>query len=189
MTKKELRRIFKESRKSLSVHEIEKLNDLILIYFQKLELPFLNCVHSYIPSLKLAEPDTSNIIRYLKFKNPSLKVGVPKVDVHSGNMIHYHLKDDMDMITNEFGIDEPEDGETITEKEIEVVLVPLLAFDKKGFRVGYGKGYYDKFLARCNPYVIKIGLSFYEPVDAIEDINPFDIPLDFCVTPQKLYTF
>lgn len=189
MTKKELRHIFKESRKVISVHEIEKFNDLILINFQKIEFPFLNCVHSYIPSLKLAEPDTTNIIRFLKFKNPSLKIAIPKVDIHSGNMVHYHFKDDMEMITNEFGIAEPAEGEMITEKEIEMVLVPLLAVDKKGFRVGYGKGYYDRFLARCNPYVIKVGLSFYKPVDEIEDINAFDIPLDFCVTPQKIYTF
>jgi 5-formyltetrahydrofolate cyclo-ligase len=189
MKKKELRRIFKESRKALSIDEIEKFNDLILINFQKLELPFLNCVHSFIPSLKLAEPDTTNIIRFLKFKNPHIKIAIPKVDIHSGNMVHYHFEDDMEMITNEFGIEEPLAGEMITEKEIEMVLVPLLAFDKRGFRVGYGKGYYDKFLARCNPYVIKIGLNFYDPVDEISDINAFDIPLDFCVTHHEIYAF
>ena len=189
MTKIELRHIFKEKRKALSVHEIEKFNDLILINFQKLELPFLNCVHSYTPSLKLAEPDTTNIIRFLEFKNPSIKIVVPKIDIHSGNMIHYHLTDDTEMIANEFGIDEPVHGEMISEKEIEMALIPLLAFDKKGFRVGYGKGYYDKFLAQCNSNVIKLGLSFYDPVNEIEDINAFDIPLNFCVTPQKLYTF
>lgn len=189
MTKKELRNQFKARRKSLSLHEIEKFNDLNLINFQKIQLPFINCVHSYVPSLRLAEPDTSNIIRFLKFKNPTIKIVVPKIDVHSGFMVHYYFEDDMEMITNEFGIEEPSGGEFITEDAIEMALVPLLAFDKRGFRVGYGKGYYDKFLARCNPNTIKIGLSFYEPVDEIKDINAFDIPLNFCVTPQKLYSF
>ena len=63
MKKQELRDIFKEKRKTLSVHDIEKFNDLILINFQKLKLPFINCVHTYIASLKLGEPDTATIIR------------------------------------------------------------------------------------------------------------------------------
>jgi len=189
MTKSELRYLFKARRKSLSLHEIEKFNDLNLINFQKIQLPFINCAHSYVPSLRLSEPDTSNIIRFLKFKNPTIKIVIPKIDVHSGSMVHYHFKDDMEMIINEFGIDEPNEGDSITEEEIEMVLVPLLAFDKRGYRVGYGKGYYDKFLARCDSNTIKIGLSFYDPVDEIKDINAFDIPLNFCVTPQKLYSF
>jgi 5-formyltetrahydrofolate cyclo-ligase len=81
------------------------------------------------------------------------------------------------------------DGIDMFPTEIDLVLVPLLTFDKRGHRVGYGKGYYDKFLARCNPYVIKIGLNFYDPVDEISDINAFDIPLDFCVTHHEIYAF
>ena len=73
--------------------------------------------------------------------------------------------------------------------EIDLVLVPLLAFDKNGYRVGYGKGYYDKFLSNCRPDVIKIGLSFFDAVDEIEDIDDYDLPLNFCVTPQRLYDF
>ena len=189
MKKNDLRHIFKASRKTLSLHEIEKFNDLNLINFQKLQLPFINCAHSYVSSLRLAEPDTAKIISFLKFKNPFIKIVIPKIDVDSGNMVHYHFKDDMEMMINEFGIDEPQGGDIINEKEIEMVLVPLLAFDKRGYRVGYGKGYYDKFLARCDSNTIKIGLSFYGPVDEIKDINAFDIPLDFCVTPEKLYAF
>lgn len=189
MTKLELRNIYKEKRKELSIHAIEKFNDLILINFQKSELPFINCVHTYLPSLKLAEPDTAKIIRYLEFKNPLLKIAIPKIDIHTAKMIHYHFDEEIEMITNAYGIDEPKDGELISEKEIDLVLIPLLAFDKKGYRVGYGKGYYDRFLSHCNPLVIKAGLSFFEPLDEIEDINGFDIPLNFCVTPQKLYIF
>ena len=68
-------------------------------------------------------------------------------------------------------------------------MIPLLAFDKKGFRVGFGKGYYDKFLARCKPNVIKAGLSFFDPVDEINDISGFDIPLNFCITPKEIFSF
>ena len=73
--------------------------------------------------------------------------------------------------------------------KIDVVFVPLLAFDKNGHRIGYGKGYYDKFLSSCKPDIIKIGLSFYEAEEAFQDVYPSDIPLDYCVTPKKVYRF
>lgn len=189
MTKKELRKIYKEKRRLLSHHDIEKFNDLILINFQKAEIPFINCVHTYLPSLRLGEADTANIIRYLQFKNPSLKIVIPKIDIHTGLMNHYHYNKQTELINNAFGIDEPKEGTLIPESEIDLVLVPLLAFDKNGYRVGYGKGYYDKFLPQCKPGVIKAGLCFFETVESIEDINTFDIPLNFCITPLKLYTF
>ncbi len=189
MTKKELRNIFKEKRKALSVHAIEKFNDLILINFQKLKLPLVQCVHTYVASLKLGEPDTSTIVRYLQFKNPLIKIVIPKVDIHSGSISHYHFDERVELITNAYGIDEPKEGNLISEDEIDLVLIPLLAFDKKGFRVGFGKGYYDKFLARCKPNVIKTGLSFFEPVDEISDISGFDIPLNFCITPKEIFSF
>ena len=189
MTKKELRKMYKEKRIALSIHTIEKFNDLILIHFQKLDLPFLNCLHTYLPSLQQAEPETAKIIRFLEFKNPLLKIVIPKIDIHLGNMQHYHYHDDVELIKNAFGIDEPKEGELVSEIDIDMIIIPLLAFDKKGYRVGYGKGYYDRFLTKCRPDAIKVGLSFFEPVDKIEDISSFDIPLNFCVTPNQLYAF
>ena len=88
MKKQELRILFKKKRKQLSVHDIEKYNDLILINFQKLKLPFINCVHSYVASLKLGEPDTAPIIRYLEFKNPFIKIVIPRIDIRSGKIVH-----------------------------------------------------------------------------------------------------
>jgi 5-formyltetrahydrofolate cyclo-ligase len=70
-----------------------------------------------------------------------------------------------------------------------MVLIPLLAFDQTGQRVGYGKGYYDRFLANCRPDCIKTGLSFFPAEDKITDTNTFDIAMDFCITPDKIYEF
>ena len=81
------------------------------------------------------------------------------------------------------------DGIKIPTSKIEVVFVPLLAFDKKGNRVGYGKGFYDRFLSECNPETIKIGLSFFEPEELIEDVFENDVKLDYCVTPDEVYQF
>ena len=70
-----------------------------------------------------------------------------------------------------------------------MVFVPLLAFDEKGNRVGYGKGFYDKFLAECKPEILKIGVSFFEPENIIPDVLNTDIQLDLCITPTKVYNF
>ena len=189
MTKNELRIIYKEKRHKLSLQKIDKFNDLILINFQKIRLPHVYCVHTYLASLKLIEVDTTNLIRYLQFKNPDIKIAVPKIDNHSNSLYHYELLENIQLVPNAYGIDEPQDGNRIEANEIDVVLVPLLAFDRKGYRVGYGKGYYDKFLADCRPDVISVGLSFFDPVEEIVDINEFDLPLNYCVSPTRLFSF
>lgn len=189
MTKATLRKVYKEKRMQLSHQQIEKFTDLLLINFQKIQLPFLSCIHTYIASEKLGEADTSAIIRFVQFKNPGLKILIPKIDITSGSMQHLLFDDEVELVDNAFGIAEPTAGEIVESCEVDLVLVPLLAYDVNGYRVGYGKGYYDKFLSQCREDVIKIGLSFFGPVDEIEDINQFDISLNYCVTPQQVYEF
>ena len=70
-----------------------------------------------------------------------------------------------------------------------MVLIALFAFDDKGNRIGYGKGMYDRFLSKCPGNTIKIGLSFFDSVDEISDVNEFDVPLDYAITPSKVYRF
>jgi 5-formyltetrahydrofolate cyclo-ligase len=91
--------------------------------------------------------------------------------------------------TDKFGIPCPIEGVAIYENKIDIVIIPLLAFDNKGTRVGYGKGLYDRFLAQCNPNCMKIGVSLFEPISSISGVNKKDIPLGYCVTPNKIYTF
>jgi len=189
MTKAGLRQVYKEKRLQLSPQQIEKFTDLLLINFQKIQLPFLSCIHTYIASEKLGETEPSAITRYLQFKNPGLKILVPKININSGSMQHIPFDDEVELTDNLFGIAEPAYGEIVEPGEIDLVLIPLLAYDQHGYRVGYGKGYYDKFLLQCSEDVIKIGLSFFEPVDEIDDINQFDISLNYCVTPQQVYEF
>lgn len=189
MIKSELRKAYKEKRKQLTPQQVEKYNDLILINFQKIQLPFLSFIHTYIASEKLGEADTSAIVRYLQFKNPGVTVLAPRINISSGEMEHLHFHDETELIHNIFGIAEPAPGATFEPGEIDLVLIPLLAFDEQGFRVGYGKGYYDKFLSCCREDVIKVGLSFYEPIDKIDDINQYDISLSYCVTPQQVFEF
>ncbi len=189
MTKAALRKIYKEKRKQISWKEKEQWTDLILINFQTINLPFVDCVHTYLAIEDQNEVETENITRYLTFKNPGLKMVVPKINLDEGEMRHYIFNDKMELKANAFGIIEPVSGQKVLAYEVDVVLTPLLAFDKKGYRVGYGKGFYDKFFQQCKKDVIKIGFSFFEPEEQIDDLNTFDMPLNYCITPQTVYTF
>ncbi len=187
MIKKDLRNIYKKKRLELTLPQREKFSDLILINFQQIEIPFLHCIHSYVASETRAEVDTSAIIRYLEFSNPGLKIAIPKIE--DATLQQIELTDETGLILNSFGIAEPLSGNKIDAGHTDLVLVPLLAFDGKGFRVGYGKGHYDKFLAQCRSDVITIGLSFFDAVETIDDIDQFDISLKYCVTPHRVYEF
>ena len=189
MNKQQLRKIYKEKRKLITSQEKAKWMDLLLINFQKIDLPFINCVHTYMAMYDHNEIATQQIIKYLKFRNPGMQITIPKINAESGQMENFVYKEDMLMVINEFGVKEPSDGDIIDSKHIDIVLVPLLAFDKTGSRVGFGKGYYDKFFPQCRSDVIKIGLSFFEAEEIIDDANQYDIPLNYCVTPQRVYRF
>ena len=84
---------------------------------------------------------------------------------------------------------EPDSNDIIIPGEIDLVFVPLLAFDTNGFRVGYGKGFYDRWLAECKSSCIKVGFGYFEPIESIDDRNEFDVPLNFCITPYRIYEF
>jgi 5-formyltetrahydrofolate cyclo-ligase len=189
VTKAALRKIYKEKRKQISFKDKERWTDLILINFQKLELPFINCVHTYLAIEDQNEVDTENICNYLTFKNPRIKIVVPKINLNEGEMQHYIFNEDVEMASNSFGIIEPVKGEKVSAEEIDLVITPLLAFDKKGYRVGYGKGFYDKFFLQCNNDVIRVGLSFFDSEEIIVDVDAYDIPMHYCITPHSVYTF
>ena len=104
-------------------------------------------------------------------------------------MTHFLLTENTKFIKNAYNIPEPVDGIEVPVSKIEVVFVPLLAFDSKGNRVGYGKGFYDTFLSECQPGTIKIGLSLFDAEPIIEDTSDIDVSLDYCVTPGRIYEF
>ncbi|MFZ9661276.1 MAG: 5-formyltetrahydrofolate cyclo-ligase, partial [Chitinophagaceae bacterium] len=105
------------------------------------------------------------------------------------NMESVEYNEVSELKKNVYGISEPVDGNLIAIELLDMVLMPLLAFDLDGNRVGFGKGYYDRFLKSCRRDIVKIGLSFLDPLDKISDINSYDIPMDFCITPKMTYAF
>jgi 5-formyltetrahydrofolate cyclo-ligase len=104
-------------------------------------------------------------------------------------MQHFLWEPQTTLIKNKYGIPEPENGMLISPADIDLVFVPLLAFDKTGQRVGYGKGMYDRFLSECRPETITIGLSMFEPVEKITDTDSLDVPLHKVITPATVYHF
>jgi 5-formyltetrahydrofolate cyclo-ligase len=189
MLKREARAIYREKRMTISAEEAMKLDDLLLIRFQSVELPFLHSVLSYWPIEENNEPNTHLITEFLRFRNPEMKITYPVADFNTMTMTALAVDIDTAFTKKELNIYEPQQGDPVPAEEIDLVIVPLLAFDKSGYRVGYGKGFYDKYLAGCRPDCIKAGLCYFDPIDRLEDVDEFDVPLNLCITPQHVYAF
>lgn len=164
------------------------MDDMLLIQFQRLPIVIPALVMTYAPIERFNEFDPQLITDYCYFKNPGQVLFYPVMGSND-ELISVVVDDNTTFAVNSFGISEPVDGLDMFPEEIDLVIVPLLAFDRNGFRVGYGKGYYDKFLKECREDVIKVGFSYFDPVALIEDINAFDVKLDHCITPQHIYNF
>lgn len=187
MTKKELRKKYKDLRRNLSIDEIDDFS--ITIANKMLELPIWNneYYHIFLSIVEHKEVNTEFILSILSGKDKHIILS--KSDFETSSMTHFLLTDNTIIKTNKWNIPEPVDGIEIQSNKMDVVFIPLLAFDKLGNRVGYGKGFYDKFLAECKPETIKIGLSFFEVEELIQDIIESDVKLDYCVTPKEIYSF
>ncbi|MEO5891340.1 MAG: 5-formyltetrahydrofolate cyclo-ligase [Ferruginibacter sp.] len=191
MKKEDIRALYKEKRATLSLHLKEKLDDLLLIQFQQLIIDIPSLIMTYSPIKNLKEFDPQLITDYCYFKNPSQQLFYPVMveGEKYPELISVVVDDDTLFETNKYGIEEPLDGIDMFPTEIDMVIVPLLCFDKKGNRVGYGKGYYDRFLSNCRKDCLKIGFSYFGPVDQVDDVNKFDVKLDYGITPDEVYQF
>ena len=187
MPKKELRKYYKELRNRLTNEMIEAKSLAIANRLLQLDIWDKIYYHLFLSIEEQKEIDTEFILQILAGKDKEILVS--KSDFDTLEMTHFLLTDNTKFKKNEYNIPEPVDGLEVPITKIDVVFVPLLAFDVKGNRVGYGKGFYDKFLSNCKPETIKIGVSFFEAEEKIEDVSENDIRLNYCVTPEKIYTF
>lgn len=187
MTKQELRVKYKNLRQAMSLEEIQDKSLDIANNLLDLNIWQHIYFHVFLTMEEQHEVHTDFILNILAGKDK--EVIVSRTDFEHFKMIHYLLTDNTRLIKNQYGIPEPADGIEVPSKRIDVVFVPLLAFDENGQRVGYGKGFYDRFLEECKPEVIKIGLSFFTAEEEPIEVNLTDIPLDYCVTPDRIYRF
>lgn len=185
--KSKLRNKYQELRTGISSEEIETKSIEIANNLLRLPIWDYNFYHLFLTISEKKEIDTEPILHILQGKDKNIVLS--KADFKTGKLSNYLLTDSTVIKKNKWNIPEPVDGIEIPVSKMEVVFVPLLSFDKAGHRVGYGKGFYDIFLASCKRDVIKIGLSLFEAEEKIPGILTSDVSLDYCVTPQKTYEF
>lgn len=187
MNKTALRNKYKTLRSQLSEEEIEDKSLAIANRLLQLDVWENTYFHLFLTIKEQNEVETEFILQILAGKDKEIVVS--KCNFETLEMTNFLLTDNTKFQKNKYNIHEPVDGIIVPVEKVEVVFVPLLAYDKIGNRVGYGKGFYDKFLAKCKPETIKIGLSFFEPEDVIDDVSESDIQLDYCVTPTTIVRF
>lgn len=187
MTKNEVRQKYKALRARLSEQDVAR--ESLAIANRLLGLPIWekSHYHVFLPIVKQQEVDTEFLLHLLSGKDKHIVVS--RSDFGTGAMDHVLLEDGIRIRKNAYGIPEPIDGTAVPAELLDVIFVPLLAFDTSGNRVGYGKGFYDRFLAGCRPDAVKVGLSFFDPVDPWEDVFESDVKLDYCVTPERIFDF
>jgi 5-formyltetrahydrofolate cyclo-ligase len=188
MNKDELRKKYLTKRLALSESEHRELSLRIFdTFFQSIDLSTIQTLHIYLPIESKSEPDTLLIINRIKKEFPQVRLVIPKVNGNELDCVFYEGPTQLEK--TKWGMIEPKQGEHANPHHIDMVIVPLLAVDKQGHRIGYGKGYYDRFLKLCRPDCLKIGISFFEPEESIAEKSNHDVLLNACLTPEHCITF
>lgn len=185
MIKSELRNIYKSKRKELSSEKVNEISLQILEHLKSMQIWENSYFHTFIPILNQEEINTLPIIDYLFQLNKN--VIVPKIEKEK--MLSCLIDSETEFESGKFNVPEPKTFQVIDSKQIDVIFIPMLICDQQGNRIGYGGGYYDRFLKECRKDIIKIGLNFFEPIEAIEEVFESDIPLDYCVTGAEIVSF
>ena len=193
MTKAELRAKYKQKRSLLTPEAVFVLSQQIVDQFfgderirQTLETPTA-ALHTFLPIRRQNEVDTWLIIRRVWANYSHVRVLSSVTDAEAKTLISFDLRPDTVLVENSWGIPQPVTAPEPVLPPQTLVLVPLLTFDETGHRVGYGGGYYDRFLAETGPDCLKIGLSLFRSVDRIDDVEPTDVALQGCVYPEAVY--
>ncbi|MGV3705789.1 MAG: 5-formyltetrahydrofolate cyclo-ligase [Arcticibacter sp.] len=189
MDKKELRKAYMKSRQALHAGELEDLSTRIASNFFSLDLHAVRYLHLYYPIAGKQEIDSLLISNRLRKDYRHIQLVLPKSDLTNCTLKHICWEESTPLAMNEWGITEPGNGREISPELIDLIVIPLLACDKEGNRLGYGKGFYDRFLTSCRPEALKVGLSYFEPQESIIAHESHDIPLDICITPDRIWNF
>jgi len=189
MTKQEIRKRYLEKRKQLDKVAFEEMSLQILGQFSHLQLPVIKVLLSYSSLSGHNEFDVSGCESILRNRHSQMVSALPRIVATDTSMEAIAINEGGGMTLNQYGIAEPLGGSIVDPEKIDLVFVPLIAFDIRGYRVGYGKGYYDRFLKRCREDCCAVGFSFFEAVEPPGDIHEFDVPLDFCISPLRVYEF
>ncbi len=187
-TKAELRTIYKEKRRQLEAgqrrHLSRKVVKNALLYLDG--QPQVQHIHVFLPIKRLHEINTFPLINALVQQNKNIYTSVSDHDKQEMQTIKLSVS--QHFIEDKYGIPVPAAWQKGEDALIQLIFMPLLAYDLNGHRLGYGKGFYDRFLAAFPKEVVKAGLSFFAPEIEIP-AEPHDIPLDICINPEEIRIF
>ena len=187
MKKAELRRIYTERRRSITpVTRSGLCLKIAKNLFARVDFAALQVINCYLEIEW--EVETRPILDALRNSHPLVVITAPRINPLTGDLEPVRYDRGTVLVQGPWQILEPQ-GPPVDPDQIDLVIIPLLCVDTRGHRVGYGKGFYDRFLSRCRPDCIKAGLSFFPPVETIEDVHQGDIALDLCVTPDGIFDF
>lgn len=190
MEKQALRKQAILEREQLSKSRFWLLNDLLLSQIAIFDWSTIKTLHLFLPIVEKKEIDTFEFIHFFKTQHPTIQLIVPRCDFKTKEMEALVFDPEATvLVKNGHQIPEPLYGNSVDPLVIDAVIIPLLAFDDEGHRVGYGAGFYDRFLEKCRPDVLKIGVSLFNHTKKIKDTHHQDIRLTHCITPEKIYTF
>ena len=187
-TKAEFRSEYRQLRKGVSHEKVQEMSREICQQFLNWlkDYPDLQHFHLFFPIERFNEVNTFYIKESLDEMEKTLYTS--QTNKQSTALETLRLPKDAEFLMDEWGIPVPQESIKVSSSKIQLVLVPLLAFDLHGNRVGFGKGYYDSFLSTLDQGVIKMGLSIFPPEKNIIP-DPHDVRLDYCITPEKIFTF
>ncbi|MEO5858713.1 MAG: 5-formyltetrahydrofolate cyclo-ligase [Pyrinomonadaceae bacterium] len=190
MTKSELRKIYLERRRSIPADAHSAFSrEIVDRLFNEIDINSISSIHCYLSLEHVGEVETGILFDRVWNDFPHIITTAPKIDALNLGMDSVIYQRDTPTNEDRWKIPEPSGSEIIAPEALDLVVVPLLCFDLRGHRAGYGKGFYDRFLAKCRPECVKAGLSFFPPIDFIDDVHEADVPLDLCLTPSGAFRF
>ena len=182
MTKDEIRTVMKQKRRMLTEDKVSQSGKAIA------ELAFsLDCIKnaqvimSYFSAFK--EPDSDYILR--RIFESGKKAAVPVSNTETFDITPSFITPSSSVISGAYGIREPETVTEVQINEIDAVFIPGIAFSRSGDRLGFGKGYYDRFLSHLGG--VKIGVCYdFQMLDTLPR-SPHDIKMDIIITEKRIY--
>ncbi|MCW9712094.1 5-formyltetrahydrofolate cyclo-ligase [Aliifodinibius salicampi] len=187
MDKRERKEIIREelrkNRRDISDANFREWSDKIISKLKdQREYKTARIIHAYVSMNDRREVNTHSLI--LEILNEQKKMVVPVTQFKAGNLRHFYLESYNELKPNKWGVLEPEGGEECPIEKIELVIVPMVGGDEQGYRIGYGGGFYDRFLEDIT--CPKIGLCFEQNMVDELPIEPFDIALDKIITEKRI---
>ncbi|HMU33513.1 MAG TPA: 5-formyltetrahydrofolate cyclo-ligase [Pyrinomonadaceae bacterium] len=188
MTKDELRKELLKRRRTLSSGEIVAISQQVAErFFAEIDLAAVGCLHTFIRIAKFNEIDTSMIYMRIWRDRPRIATFAPRIDHETGRMESVRFDEHTPLVDGRWGIREPAEGESVSPDKLDLILVPMLGFDHLGHRIGYGKGFYDRFLRQTRVDCLKVGLCHWAPLEEAIETHEGDVPVGLVITPDAVF--